>query len=429
MTDVTPLPTGTPLAYLLSPNSFNTYVGQSHLIGKGKPLRRCIDDDHVVSMILWGPPGCGKTSLSRLIAQQTRHEYHCLNAVTAKITDIRHLTKLATDNNGQTIVFIDEIHRFNKTQQDALLPSVESGLITLIGATTENPYFSVVPSLLSRCQLFELHALTNDELRQLLDNGIKQLNLDLDADSYDILLGYSQGDARKLLNSLELLQRAYPATTIMGDHCHALLQDRRTALSQDDHYNLTSALIKSMRGSDPDAAVYWLTRLIEGGEPPEFIVRRLIVFASEDIGNADPHALPLATSLLSAVKIIGLPEVAINLSHVTIYLAAAPKSNACYMALKAAQREVRSGTHIAVPDHLKDAHYAGAKQQGYGHSYKYPHDYPNGLVQQDYLPTPLSFYHPKDIGYESQTKKRLAYISSISSQYNPSRLRSNDSKM
>ena len=415
-----------PLAYLLAPTSFDDYVGQTHLMGVNQPLRKCIDSDHVISMILWGPPGCGKTSLSRLISSQTHHDYHALNAVTAKVADIRKLTDQASHqaqkNNKKTILFIDEIHRFSKTQQDALLPSVESGLITLIGATTENPYFSVTPSLLSRCQLFELFSLSRSALQCLLQKGCKTLSLSLNNDVQDYILNQAQGDARKLLNYTEMLHQAYPNIMIEVTHCQDLFQRHGTALSKDDHYNITSAWIKSMRGSDPDAAVYWMTRLIEGGEPAPFIARRLIIFASEDIGNADPQALPLATSLLEAVNAIGLPEVAINLSHVTLYLASAPKSNACYMALKAAQRTIRSGPLLSVPDPLKDAHYKGAEKLGHGNGYKYPHDYPNALVNQAYLPTPLQLYQPKDVGYEASIKKRLDYISSASkSQCNPIR--------
>ena len=404
-----------PLAYELSPKTLDDYVGQDHLLGKQKPLRVMIENDRLISMILWGPPGCGKTSLSRLISNHTKSTYFSLNAVTAKIGDIKDIIEKARAIQivgKRSILFIDEIHRFNKVQQDALLPDVESGLVTLIGATTENPFFTVIPGLVSRCQIFELQPLPFESLIKLSAKAIQRLSLNLSSKALSFVLNRSDGDARKCLNNLELI-----ATTIKKESpieisdIESLFKTQGQGFSDDNHYDMISAFIKSMRGSDVDAAIYWLARLLHQGEDPLFITRRLIIFASEDVGNADPHALPLATSLLQAVKHIGMPEVRINLSQVTAYMSLAPKSNASYMAIKAAENAIKNGELVEVPHHLKDSHYKGAKTMGRGSGYKYPHDYPDAIVPQLYYPGSETFYNPKNSGYEALQLKEKSKIS------------------
>ena len=412
-------PLSSPLAYRMAPKDFDKWVGQSHILGEGKPLRQLIEQDRLVSIILWGPPGCGKTSLSRLISKKTAAHYVALNAVTAKIADIKTTVDEARSHRKfgkKTILFIDEIHRFNKTQQDALLPEVESGLLTLIGATTENPFFSVIPALLSRSKIFELHPLPPDELGHIMNNVLDKFPTNrVLFDTTEIrtyLLNQSQGDARKLLNNLELLTNL--ATTFSEpltlDMIEDICQTHGIGYSDDQHYDFISAFIKSMRGSDPDAAIYWLARLLKSGEDPVFIARRLIVFASEDIGNADPMAFVIATALIEACKFIGMPEIEINLGHVTTYLATAPKSNASYIAIKNAGRLLDAGTLYPVPPHLKDSHYKGAKKLGYGDGYIYPHDQPHNLVNQPYMPGNHLFYSPKQSGHEKTIKARLDQI-------------------
>lgn len=388
-----------PLAYRLRPQNFDEFVGQKHLIGPGKPLRDLIDHDRLFSIILWGPPGCGKTSLARLISQVTASKFIELNAVTARIADIKDAIEKARTNvrwSKKTICFIDEIHRFNKTQQDALLPEVENGLITLIGATTENPFFSVIPSLISRLRVFELFKLEQPDLYDLYDRAVKvlsskrQFTFSQDAKTY--LFEQARGDARSLLTLLDMAVATLTdsQTEVTVQLMKALCQSKGISLSQDDHYDLISAYIKSMRGSDADAAIYWLARLLKGGEDPEFIARRCVIFASEDIGNADPQALVLATSLFQAVKVIGMPEIRINLAQVTAYLAKAPKSNTSYMAINKANQLLDEGVVYSVPNHLKDSHYSGAKKLEHGKGYHYSH---NDLTQkQNFLPQKHSFY-------------------------------------
>lgn len=394
-----------PLAYTLSPKNWADYIGQDHLIGPNSILRKSIDSDTLTSMIFWGPPGCGKTSLSRLISTKTKSHYYSINAVTGKVADIKEVIEKAKNHafvSQKTVLFIDEIHRFNKAQQDALLPEVESGLLILIGATTENPYFSVIPSLVSRCQIYELKALSTAHLSRLCDIAISKFNhkVPISSDIKKRIITQAQGDARKLINILELISSSFNEFyTPTLDRLEPILQH---GVSYDEqlHYDLISAFIKSMRGSDPNAAIYWLSKMLLGGESPEFIARRLIIFASEDIGNADPHALVLATSSLTAVKFIGMPEAQITLSHVTTYLASAPKSNASYIAIKKATSAIKDGINYPVPDHLKD------KSKGY----IYPHDYPHAIAPQEYLPTQHTFYSPKENGYEKTIKQRLDAI-------------------
>ena len=380
-----------PLAYALRPRSFDDYIGQSHLIGPDKPLRKLIDSDHIGSLIFWGPPGCGKTALSRLISQHAKGDFISLNAVTAKLSDIKSAISRAKANisiKRRTFLFIDEIHRFNKAQQDALLPDVETGLISFIGATTENPFFSVIPGLISRALIFELFHHTTDELKHLVDRACRHLSNDFKlTDAHQQrLIGTAKGDARKLLNFISATYSIYSHTNTVSDaDILGLISGQGTPSNTNDHYDLVSAYIKSMRGSDEKAAIYWLSRLLKGGEDPVFIWRRLMIFASEDIGLADPTALTLTGALKHAVDNIGMPEVQINLAHVTAYCARAPKSNDAYMAIKQANQAIDQGVMHKVPDHLRDAHYKGAKRMGFGDDYIYPHSEPEKAKQQSYL--------------------------------------------
>lgn len=414
-----PHPEFAPLAYQLSPKSLDEFVGQTHLIGPDKPLRRMIEQDQLVSMLLWGPPGCGKTSLSRLISQITSARYIALNAVTARISDIKEAVeqaRYARQNHQRTIIFVDEIHRFNKTQQDALLPDVENGLLTLIGATTENPFFSVIPALVSRSQIFELKTLQTADLAILARRAVeKKSHPDLQHvwtdDGIARIAQLAAGDARRVFNVVEMACLSLPKGTVIdGAALENLTLTPGAGYSEDDHYNFASALIKSIRGSDPDAAVYWLARMLAGGEQPEFIARRLIVLASEDVGNADPMGLLMATALLDAVRFIGMPEIRINLAQVVTYLACAPKSNAAYLAIDKAMHLIENGTLYPVPDYLKDAHYPGARKLGYGKGYTYAHDCPDGISTQPGITPPLTLYEPKPIGYEKQLVSRLHII-------------------
>lgn len=405
-----------PLAFQNRPQRLEDYVGQTHLLGPGKPLQKMIESGILMSLIIWGPPGCGKTSLARLLSQLTHSEFQHLNAVTAKIADLKNVITFAQSHaqmGRRTLLFLDEIHRFNKTQQDALLPDVESGLITLIGATTENPFFSVIPGLVSRCQIFELFALEKQALIDMARDTMKKREVRCSDKALDSFASFSGGDARKLLNAIELACTLAENKQLKDEQIPAITDQSGKGYSTDDHYDLASALIKSMRGSDPDASIYWLARLLHQGEPAEFIVRRLIIFASEDIGNADPHALILATSLLTAAKFIGMPEIRINLSHVTAYLASAPKSNASYMAINKAQALIKEGVLHPIPQHLRDSHYSEAKHLGHGKGYKYPHDYPFTLIDQEYLPVPHSLYEPTEHGAEKTIKERLIKIKEI----------------
>lgn len=372
------------------------FIGQDHLLGEGKPLREWIRSKKMQSILLWGPPGCGKTALSKLMTSQMNANYVALNAVTAKIADI----KATIDNaeayaklGSRTIVFIDEIHRFTKVQQDALLPDVESGLLTLIGATTENPYFSLTKALLSRLHLFQLTPLTSPQLKSIIQNALTHLNPSapptLSPHAQSALIAQANGDARKTISLIEAAYQISPDKQHLSEETlQSILQQKGIGHDEEDHYNIISAFIKSMRGSDANASIYWLARLIHGGEPPEFIARRMVIFASEDIGNADPSALTLATSTLVAVKKIGMPESRIILAQAATYLATAPKSNASYIAIDEAISAITNGTIYDVPNHLKSSNY----------HYKYPHDYPNAQVQQDYLPHPHHFYRPKFTG-------------------------------
>ncbi len=409
-----------PLAYELAPTDFEELVGQPHILSPGNPLRELIESDRLGSIILWGPPGCGKTSLSRLISKKTKAHYIAINAVTANLADIKSAIQTAKLNAKQsikTILFIDEIHRFNKVQQDALLPEVEKGILILIGATTENPYFSVIPSLLSRVQVYELKPLEPEDLMQILEHALqkrhKTVPLEIEKEAKDALVTQSRGDARRLLNSVELLINTWNGKTPITKAQVMGIQEKGIPHSDDSHYDIISALIKSMRASDPNAAVYWLARLIKGGEDPAFIARRLVIFASEDIGNADPAALPFAVSVMQAVQFIGMPEAQLNLSHGVTYLASAPKSNASYLALNKALKAIDAGAWFPVPQFLKDSHYKGARKMGHGAGYQYPHEFPEAITGQAYLPEPLSFYEPTEYGHEKAIKERMLRIQAL----------------
>ena len=408
-----------PLAQRMRPQTLDEILGQEHIIGPGKLLRRAIETDKLSSLIFWGTPGCGKTTIASVIANVTNKFYASLNAVTDGVADLRKVTAKAEENlsmyGRQTILFIDEIHRFNKGQQDALLPSVEKGLIVLIGATTQNPYFSLNPALLSRSMVFELKPLKKEDIENIIRRSCSDVNrgfgaykLEVTQEAIDHLCNSSQGDARIALNGLELaVLSSRPDENGVRVINLSVVEEsiQRPAIvydnTGDDHYDIISAFIKRMRGSDPDAAVYYLARMLDAGEDPMFIARRIVIHACEDVGLADPHALQVAQSAASAVQFIGMPEGRIILAEAAIYVAKAPKSNSVICAIDAALSQVRSGKNGPVPDHLKDSHYAGAKQLGHGVGYQYPHDDPSGWVKQQYLPNNLAdavFYreNPRD---------------------------------
>lgn len=406
-----------PLAERMRPHTLDEYVGQKHLLGEGAVLRRMIETGHVSSFILWGPPGVGKTTLAQIIANILKVPFYTLSAVTSGVKDVRDVIDRAKSsrffNSASPILFIDEIHRFNKSQQDSLLGAVERGVITLIGATTENPSFEVIRPLLSRCQLYVLKSLDKDDLLELLNRAIsKDIELSkksIQIKEYAAILRYSGGDARKLLNILELVVEAEGSDNIVitDQLVETRLQQNPLAYDKDGemHYDIISAFIKSIRGSDPDAALYWMARMIEGGEDPQFIARRLIISASEDIGLANPNALLLANAAFDAVMKIGWPEGRIPLAEATVYLATCPKSNSAYLAIDNALNKVRETGNLQVPLHLRNAPTGLMKQLGYSDGYKYSHDYPDHFVEQQYLPDELKstrFWHPQHNAMEDK---------------------------
>lgn len=416
-----------PLAARMRPRSLDEYTGQTHILGPGQLLRRAIEAGRIQSLIFYGPPGTGKTSLAQIIARRTKNKFERLSGVESNVPEMRRVLATAANrlaNTGEpTLLFIDEIHRFNKAQQDVLLPDVESGTVRLIGATTHNPFFFVNAPLVSRSQIFELRPLTEEELLNLLqraltdeDRGLGCLKISADDAALRHLAKMSDGDARKALNALEiaaLTTERRADGTIAIDVSVAEQSIQRKAIvydaDEDGHYDTISAFIKSMRGSDPDAALYWLAKMIEAGEDPRFITRRIVICAAEDVGLADPMALVLANAAHQAAEFIGWPEARIPIAEATLYIATAFKSNTSITAIDAALEDIRSGRTLAVPEHLRDAHYAGAKRLGHGEGYQYSHDHPGHFVPQDYLGTVKRYYEPTEQGSEKKIKERLAH--------------------
>lgn len=405
-----------PLAERMRPYNLDALFGQEHIAGSGSILRTAIENKNIPSMILWGPPGVGKTTIAHIIAQSVNRKFFNLSAISSGVKDIRDIIDQAKETPG-SILFIDEIHRFNKGQQDALLGAVEKGIITLIGATTENPSFEVNSALLSRCQVYVLKPLSRENLTSLIhkalqeDEFLKSKNIQLKED--EALLTLSGGDARKLLNLLELVATNLPNGSEITDEAVTRIAQQKVALYDkkgEMHYDIISAFIKSMRGSDPNAAVYWLARMIDGGEDVKFIARRMVIFASEDIGNANPNALLLATSTFQAVNVIGYPESRIILSQCAVYLATSVKSNASYMAINEAQAEIKKSGDLPVPLHLRNAPTKLMKNMDYGKDYKYAHSYQNNFVLQQFLPDKIdgkSFYVPQANTRENEIRKFL----------------------
>ncbi len=413
-----------PLAARMRPRDLTEFVGQSHILGPGQLLRRAIEADRIQSLIFYGPPGTGKTSLAQIIARQTKSKFERLSGVESNVGDMRRVLAGAAnrlENKGQsTILFVDEIHRFNKAQQDVLLPDVEGGVVRLIGATTHNPFFFVNSPLVSRSQIFELRPLSEEELYALLkralgdaERGLGQVKIEAEEAALRHLAKLSDGDARKALNSLEiaaLTTAPGPEGVVRIDLQTAEQSIQKKAVVYDDedaHYDTISAFIKSMRGSNPDAALYWLAKMIHAGEDPRYIARRIVVHAAEDVGLADPMALVLANAAFQAAEFIGWPEARIPLAEATIYIATAVKSNSTITAIDAALEDVKSGRTLPVPEHLRDAHYPGAKRLGHGEGYKYAHDYEGHFVAQDYLGKEKQYYKPTDQGVERRIKERL----------------------
>ncbi|MCG2708703.1 MAG: replication-associated recombination protein A [Thermodesulfovibrionales bacterium] len=400
-----------PLAYRMAPKTLDEYAGQEHILGKGKLLRRAIEADRITSLILYGPPGTGKTALAQVIANKTNARFEWLNAATVGLDELRRVIKKARDEKKtgtRTILFLDEIHRFNKLQQDALLPDVEEGNITLIAATVENPFFYVNSALLSRSQVFELKPLLTEDILKILnraltdkERGVGNLNISPEKGSLEHIAKMADGDARKALSALEIAA----LTTQPGENGKMIItkeiaeesiQKKAIVYDKkgDQHYDTISAFIKSMRGSDPDAAIYYLAKMLYAGEDPRFIARRIVICAAEDVGLKDPMALVLAISALKAIEFVGMPEARIPLAEAVIYIANAPKGNSAYMAIEEAMKDIAEEETMEVPDHLKGSNYPGAKKLAHGTGYKYPHDYPEGKIEQEYLKKKKKYYKP-----------------------------------
>src|ERR1700689_3331591 len=414
-----------PLAARLRPRNLDEYAGQSHILGQGQLLRRAIEADRIQSLIFYGPPGTGKTSLAQIIARQTKSKFERLSGVESNVADMRRVLSGAAnrlENKGQsTILFIDEIHRFNKSQQDVLLPDVESGVVKLIGATTHNPFFFVNSPLVSRSQIFELRPLTEEDLFSLLqraladkERGLGYLKISADENALRHLAKISDGDARKALNALEIA--ALTTAPEKSGEIKITLEVAEQSIQKkavvydgdgDAHYDTISAFIKSMRGSDVDATLYWLAKMIHAGEDPRFITRRIVICAAEDVGLADPMALILANAANQAAEFVGWPEARIPIAEAAIYIATAHKSNSSIVAIDAALEDVRSGRTLAVPEHLRDAHYKGAERLGHGKGYEYAHDHPEHFAAQDYLGADKRYYEPTDQGVEKKIKERV----------------------
>ena len=420
-----------PLAIRMSPRSMEEYVGQEHLVGPGKLLRRLLEANRVVSLILYGPPGTGKTAFARLVARRTKSLFVALNAVTSGLADLRKVFEEAAENKKlyqrTTILFLDEIHHFNKSQQDALLPHLEQGTLILVGATTQNPFFALNSALLSRSRVCELRLLAEKDLSVILDRalqdpdrGLGKYKVELAPEARTHLLKAASGDGRTLLNALEVGVLTTPpdGNGLIRFDLNVAQESIQKKMVQydasgDQHYDTISAFIKSIRGSDPDAALYWLAKMLYAGEDPRFIARRLIISASEDVGNADPQALPLAVAAQQALEFIGLPEGRITLAQATVYLACAPKSNASFMGLQAADGDVQKEATKEVPTHLKDAHYSGAKVLGHGDGYQYAHDFPDHYVKQEYASDLGRYYRPTTLGYEAKIKAWLEHLEEL----------------
>ena len=412
-----------PLAERVRPKTLDEFVGQEHLLGKEKALRKLLEQGKIFSMILWGPPGSGKTTLAKLISEIIKADFYQISAVSSGVKEIREIIQAAEENfkkNKYTILFIDEIHRFNKAQQDSLLHSIENGIITLIGATTENPSFEIIPPLLSRCRVYVLKPHSDEDLKRILRHAISKdeylSSLHFDFIDEDYLVKNSNGDARILLNAfevaIELAKTKGENLKIDKDIIQEALQKKKIDYDKlgEEHYNLISAFIKSIRGSDPDAAVYYLARMLEGGEDPLFIARRMVILAAEDIGNASPNALVLATSTFQACHFVGMPEARIILSQCATYLASQPKSNAAYLAIEKASEDVRNLPNYPVPLHLRNPVTKLMKELDYGRDYKYAHNYDDHFVQENYLPEELKgkqYYFPTESGQEKTLKERL----------------------
>ena len=431
-----------PLAERMRPKTLDEFQGQPEVVGEGTPLRHAISSDRIFSMILWGPPGCGKTTLARIVACETKCHFVHFSAVLSGVKDIRAVIGIASDQQRlyrkRTILFVDEIHRFNKSQQDAFLPHVESGLITLIGATTENPSFEIIPALMSRCRVIVLKMLSAEALEAIVRNalsdterGLGKTALTIASDAVAALVQMADGDARSALNSLETavsLIMSEPAATDAPEIREITASDIEKAVqkkallydkSGEEHYNLISALHKSLRGSDPDAALYWLARMLASGEDPLYVARRMIRFASEDIGNADPYALDITLRATEAFRMLGSPEGELALAQAVVYLATAPKSNSVYVALGKALRVAKESGALPVPFHIRNAPTRLMKELGYGDGYQYAHDFQDAFVPQDYLPEALKerhFYHPSDRGYEKTIQQRMAYWKKLRSE-------------
>ena len=445
-----------PLAVRMRPRTLDEFVGQQHFLGPGKLLRRMLEADRLTSVIFYGPPGTGKTTLASLIAAYTKSHFESVNAAAVGVKEVRQILDNAKErlasSSQRTVLFLDEIHRFNRAQQDILLPDVEAGLVLLCGATTENPFFAVNSPLISRSQIFQFSPISEEDIRKLVrraiadeERGFGKLNIKIDDAAVDLWATMSDGDARRGLMALEVavlsLMKARDAEhTQHGRDAHVTgtrnsdtgvppVRDaslihitldvaeqsiQRKAIvydaTGDEHYDAASALIKSMRGSDPDAAVYWVARMIEAGEDPRFIARRIAILASEDIGNADPRAISVAAAAFDIVEKVGMPEARITLAQAAIYMATAPKSNASYVAIERALEDVREGRTVPVPKHLKDTHYQGSQRLGHGKGYKYAHDYAGGYVEQDYLGVDRVYYEPVDRGYEAEIAERMSRL-------------------
>ncbi len=414
-----------PLAARMRPRTLTEFVGQQHLLAPGKLLRRMIDADRLSSVVFYGPPGIGKTSLAELLAKTTRRKFVTVNAAASGVKELRDLLDVARNSveagGPSSVMFIDELHHFNKQQQNVLLPDVENGVVSLVAATTANPFFALIAPLLSRSQIFELQPLTPSDVSSLLqralsdkERGLGKFNVTAEDAALALLAERSDGDVRRALTALEVAVLSLPPEQRVLDlaSAEASLGKKQIRYDNlgDEHYDAASALIKSIRGSDPDAAIYWLARMLEAGEEPRFLARRLLISASEDIGNADPQALVIAQATAAAVEFLGMPECRIPLAQAATYLALAPKSNAAYMAIDKALEDVREKALVPVPQHLRDRHYAGAKRLGHGDNYQYPHDAPEGWVNQEYLGVDRTYYKPTDRGFEAELAQRLEEI-------------------